>query len=82
MEGDKVLYDRNWRAPDTVSEVIEAVHNLIVAIYMIRNYSYEVRLCDIAGSTFNFCFLRLLRCRELSMTSGIFSGSWMERDSR
>ena len=48
MEGDKVLYDRNWRAPDTVSEVIEAVHNLIVAIYMIRNYSYEVRLvcCD------------------------------------
>ena len=43
MDGDKVLYDRNWRAPDTVAEVIEAVSNLTVAIYMIRNYSYEVR---------------------------------------
>ena len=42
MDGDKVLYDRNWRAPDTVAEVIEAVSNLTVAIYMIRNYSYEV----------------------------------------
>ena len=28
MDGDKVLYDRNWRAPDTVAEVIEAVSNL------------------------------------------------------
>ena len=42
MEGDKVLYDRNWRGPEGVSEVVEAVNNLVVAVYMIRNYSYEV----------------------------------------
>ena len=42
MEGDKVLYDRNWRAPDSVAEVVEAVHNLTVAVFMIRNYSFEV----------------------------------------
>ena len=41
MQGDKVLYDRNWRAPDSVAEVVEAVHNLVVAVYMIRNYSFE-----------------------------------------
>ena len=44
MEGDKVLYDRNWRAPDSVAEVVEAVHNLTVAVFMIRNYSFEVGL--------------------------------------
>ena len=41
IEGNKLVTDRKWAAPEAVWEIVEAISNYTVLTYYIRNYSYE-----------------------------------------
>ena len=41
IEGNKLVTDRKWSAPEAVWEIVEAISNYTVLTYYIRNYSYE-----------------------------------------
>ena len=41
IEGNKMITDRKWAAPEAVWEIVEAINNYVVLTYYIRNYSYE-----------------------------------------
>ena len=41
LDGNSVLMDKKWAGPESVAEIVEALHNFCAAIHMTRAYSYE-----------------------------------------